>query len=346
MNAIWTLPTQGDPLGTVRRVLRHVWDSAGLDAMLAPTNGAGGGVPRLLQDVADLDGVNPFQPLMTTSTARLLPGFMTARPLDLLGVIARPCELRGLVEMTKHDGFSMENLVTVCVDCLSTLPPDEYRWRASRQRASDDVESESVTSEALRMARHGGLVPYRYRSACQQCGAPQSGAADVNIGVLGLPAREFLLVWSRDEGLARRYGLDRLPVRAAAAREVTARQRVVDQLIERRARGRQRAHRSLGGEWGHAPGAVAALLDGCGPCQACLDACPITAVEPLERAGNGRFSPDAVAHWLVSCDGCGMCEEACPQHLPLAALFGSVRDRLAGATGYSPGRSVAEPVPV
>ena len=42
---------------------------------------------------------------------------------------ARPCEMRALTEMTKHASFKIDNLLTISVDCLGTLPADEYQWR-------------------------------------------------------------------------------------------------------------------------------------------------------------------------------------------------------------------------
>jgi formate dehydrogenase subunit beta len=340
MSTIYAMPTQGDPLEAFRSLLRQVWDRAGLDALLAPTNGSTDGL-RLLRSARELDGVNPFKPVMTSSAALRLPRELAERPLDIVGVVLRPCELRGLVEAAKHGGFGLGAVVTICVDCLSTLPTDEYRWRASRRPAPG-----AVTDEALRFAPVGGIVPYRYRSACQQCTAVDADGGDVNVGILGLPVRRAMLLWGRDDATAERMGLDALGTAADDAALLSERHRVLARLAERRGRGRRRAQRALAGDAAQRPEAVAALLSGCGACHACLDACPITAVDPLQRQADGRYSPEAVAHWLVSCADCGMCEEACPNRLPLSTLFGGVRDALTAMTGYRAGRSLAEPVPV
>jgi hypothetical protein len=52
----------------------------------------------------------------------------------------------------------------------------------------------------------------------------------VNIGVLGLPVREHMLVWSRDDGVARRLGLERAAPLAAPQGLIDDRQRIIDQL--------------------------------------------------------------------------------------------------------------------
>ncbi len=75
MNIQRIVLTHGDPLGTVRRFLRAVWEQARLDGMLVS---AGGDQPasshvRLIEQVGLIDEVNPFSPLMTENLARELP---------------------------------------------------------------------------------------------------------------------------------------------------------------------------------------------------------------------------------------------------------------------------------
>ena len=92
---------------------------------------------------------------------------LEAHPDARFGVLLRPCEMRALIEMVKHKPLEVDRLVTVCVDCLGTLPVDEYQWRAERKGTGD-----SLTHEALQFAKQGGIVPYRYRAACQICFSP------------------------------------------------------------------------------------------------------------------------------------------------------------------------------
>ena len=196
----WLLATQGDPLGAVRRLVAGLWRRAGLAGFLVPAvDDAADDAPRLLEDAGELQTVNPFRPLMRSSTARFVPDLTRARPAARLGVLARPCEMRALLEMAGHAGFGLDRLVTVSVDCLSTLPPGDYaRLAASRAAGAD------LGDEAVRFARQGGISPYRFRAACQMCATPAARDADVNVGVLGMPVREWLLVSARDPATAAR----------------------------------------------------------------------------------------------------------------------------------------------
>src|SRR5512146_2164583 len=184
MDKTWMLDTHGDPLGAVRRLLHTLWREAELDGILVPQSDpkSAGRAPHLLKEPAELSQVNPFRPLMTVNEAKYLPEQIRQRPHDRLGALLRPCEMRSLVEMVKHDSFKIDHLITICIDCLGTYPASDFEWRAERKSSPEDL-----TSEALQFARHGGIVAYRFRSACQSCSSPAAKGADINIAVLGLP---------------------------------------------------------------------------------------------------------------------------------------------------------------
>lgn len=363
MKTQWILETHGEPVDSVCRFLQLAWTQLGLDGMLVPVNGKGSRDMelRVLNDPAQLDEVNPFRPLMTQNTARSLPELVGDDGSQHLGVLLRPCEMRALIEMVKHDSFRLARIVTICVDCLGTLPADEYQWRAERKGTH-----EALTQEALQFARQGGIVPYRYRPACQICSSPAAYGADLNINVLGLPVRQCLLIEIRDEAMAAQLHLSSAPLPLemvyspgegvpeplvdaelpAAGKLVAQRQRTVDKLVERRGRARERASLSLAETTTADVEGIIAMLEQCGSCQACMEACPICAVDFPNQDEKGRYVGGDVARWLISCSGCGMCEQACPGLRPLSAIFGYIRDQLAASAGYLPGSSVEDPLPL
>ncbi len=133
MDNQWSLDTRGDPLGKVRTFIKIIWLKSGLDGMLVTTDGEGAhALPRYATQVDILDQVNPFRPLMEVNAARLIPDLLNEHPGLRVGAVLRPCELRALIEISKHTTVDLPRLFTISVDCLGTLPADEYQWRLER----------------------------------------------------------------------------------------------------------------------------------------------------------------------------------------------------------------------
>jgi formate dehydrogenase subunit beta len=207
-----------------------IWKQKDLNGMLVPLNGSleTSPMPQLIDDPELLNQVNPFKPLMTVNAARLVPEHLNKHPNEHLGALMRPCEMRALVEMAKHDSFTIQQLTTICVDCLGTLSVEDYRWRAERKSPPD-----KLTSEALQFARQGGILAYRFRSACQMCKSPEARGADININVLGLPVRQQIMVQARDQATAESYRMDAITDRQAERSLVEQHERVLFKLTER-----------------------------------------------------------------------------------------------------------------
>lgn len=327
MSTQWILETHGDPLGAFREFVQTVWQQAELDKFLVPLNGSHAKMVKatILDDPTALQAVNPFQPLMIENTAKRIPDFLQENPTEKLGVMLRPCEMKALGEMKKRDTFHVNGLLTVAVDCLGTFPEEEYEWRAERRGTG-----QNLTQEALQFARQGGIVPYRYRSACQFCDTPDAQGADINIGVLGLPIRQHLVIEVKNKTLAEKLK----PQNGRPDPTILAqRSRTIGKVVARHQRARAHVMDSLSHILPTTTDEIVAMLENCGSCQECMDVCPICAVDYPNRDENGRYRQEDVARWLVSCAGCGMCEQACHNHMPLSAIFSQIREQLVEAIG-------------
>jgi formate dehydrogenase (coenzyme F420) beta subunit len=342
VNSYWTLDTFGDPLGTVNKFVNTLWENGNLEGMLVSQNALdeeGAGL-RFLEDPKQFEQVNPFRPLMTFNAAKSIPESLKDHPNSRLGVVLRPCEMRALTEMAKHASIDLDQLLTICIDCLGTYPADDVHWRTERKGSS-----EGLSYEALQFARQGGIVAYRYRSACQMCSSPDARGADINIFVIGLPVRQYVLIQTKEEQTADRYQLSNITTRKADEGMLGQRQKVIWKLAERHNRTRERVVDGLADLIPTGIDALIAQLHQCGACQACLDACPICSVDYPHSGTDSRYLREDVQRWLVSCAGCGMCEQACVNHLPLSAIFGYIRQQLAQSMEYRPGYSGEDPLP-
>jgi len=354
MSTQWLVPTNGDPLGAVQRLIRSVWSQARLEGILisAPGSDESASKPRLIEDPAELSQVNPFKPVMTMNAARLAPEIIAEHPGAPLAALLRPCELRALIEMAKGAAFKIDNLLTISVDCLGTFPLEEYQWRASRKESKSEGKAPGgLGGEALQFARQGGIMAYRYRPACQVCESPGARNADLNINVIGLPVRQAILAQSRDESTASRLGLPALEgIRAlgedrADQQLLRQHERTLAKAIERHYRSMERITQGLGDILPQGVDGLVRQLEDCGACQACMGVCPICSIHTPKRDEHGHYLRESVVRWLVSCAGCGMCEQACPNHLPLGAIFGYIRNKLDEELDYTPGRSLEERLP-
>lgn len=355
MNNTWSLETHGDPLGKVRDFIAKIWLEAGLDGMLVTMNESDEvrATPQYITDIALIDEINPFKPLMEVNAARLIPKLLASHPDAKIGAILRPCEMRALTEMTKHASFKLDNLLTISVDCLGTLPADEYQWRLERMGKNLSAEEinfaetyNELAREALKFARQGGIVPYRYRSACQVCTSPAAKQAMININVMGLPVRQHMLVVMGDPSFEKHFHIETFVDGKADQSLILQHERLLFKMSERHQRTMERINESLSDLLPTDVDAVIHQLESCGDCQKCMDVCPICSVDRPARSSNGHYGRSDVMRWLVSCAGCGMCEQSCPNHLPTSAIFAHIRQQLDQEWEYVPGRSLNDPLPL
>jgi len=325
MSNYWKLETQGDPLRAVRNFIAAIWRHAGLDGVFVP-------LPKLPKNTVhaviirhpdELGKVNPILPLMKINIARLIPELLQRNPEKRLAVVLRPCEMRAFVEMAKRSAYAPKDVTTICIDCLGTYPPADFAWRAQRKGSPD-----KLTQENIQFARQGGLTAYRYRSSCQLCVSPDAEYGDVNIGILGLPARQQILVSSRTDAIADHLALPLLTDGVAPQTLVNQRKHLLAKLAERRNRTHERVIAGLSEILPTDVEGLINLFKECGECQRCMEDCPICSVDFPQKGSDGKYLLPDIRRWLASCDGCGMCEQACPNHHPLSAIFRHIKAQL------------------
>jgi formate dehydrogenase (coenzyme F420) beta subunit len=330
MGTIWALETHGDPLGALNQVVQQVWKEAKLDGVIVSNDSLNNGASTdpvegmnacVLEQPNDFSKANPFRPAMRTNTAGYIPGILKERPDARLGAVLRPCEVRALEEIDLIEPFARERLVILSTDCLGTYHSADIQWRKERVKSGID-------QEAIRFARQGGVASYRYRPACQVCQSPKADQGDINIGMIGLPARQFILL-DMSVGFESTAPLYHdLAVAPAWPDLLNQRERTLNRMAVRNSQTRERI---VGGLVERIPATLDAFvmqLNQCEECRKCLDACPICKLQQLQRGENGRYDRIDVADWLISCAGCGMCEQACLKNLPLSAIFSVIREEL------------------
>ncbi len=325
MNTPWLIHTRGDPLNAVRQFLVNLWAQAQFEGMLVPvyqpkTERV---VPQLLETPAQLAGADPLAPLEIVNSAKKVSMLTSSRPGARFAAVLRPCEMRALWAMITRGFFELDPWFIIGIDCLGAFPAADYLWRMERAGGADEL-----TRSGLRFASQGGIAAYRHRQACQMCETTDAQDADINIGVLGLPAHKYIFITPGDEQTAAEMQLIEVTDGPALREQIARRIRILGRVRAVHQRSRHRIRGALPPELPRTIANLIQMIAACAPCRACLDACPIYGdeLDPLQM--KAAVSTEAVTRWVAFCAQCGVCQDACPKGTPLAAVMGSISQKL------------------
>jgi len=352
-----------DTLAAVQGFLRQLLEAGIVDSLLVPMETPHGAVtPALVADPTLLEEANPLAPVMGVNTARLAGRVSVREPRERVGVVLRPCELRALVELVKLQQASMDDLVTIGVDCLGTYDVPVY---AAMKEGSNDDEAESVGLKAyLATAQTGNLTPrgeHTFRDACEMCEKPHAQAADVTFELFGADLTGGVPV-SLPDDMAETLDLE---VVEADGR----RKGVIDDVVEARTKVRDERFADMRERLDEE--GIDGVFSTCVRCHNCMTVCPICYCktclfksqvfdhEPIQyvnwakRKGAYRMPGDTTLfhltrlnHMVLSCIGCGMCTSDCPADLPVGTVFRAIGQETQAVFEYEPGRDVEEPLPL
>jgi len=325
METYWAVKTNGNPIGAVQEIVLNFWEQLNLEAMIVPFEGAKNKIPKatVVLNTEFIKNLNPFKPVMSDNSAKLVTEFINKFQDKKLGVILRPCEMNTLIESSDIGGFSLLNVFTISFDCLGTLPVADYLWKLEHKLANS-----YRPQKFLQFSRQGGILTYRNRPACQICSKPEANCADLNINIFGLPVRKVLLIKNNGLDKTTQLNFKNLSYEKVEPALVDQHRKTTSRILERNSSTFFRIVRDLEQIL---PGNIDELISQfrqCGHCQTIGDICPICSLQ-LQKIKNIQDVPrDDLIRCLVSCSGCGMCESICPEHHSLNLIFKYIRSRM------------------
>lgn len=361
-----------DTLQALRRFLKALLESGAVELILTPMRTSSGTVvPALVSSPEMLAAADPFAPVLPLNGATLAGKLSQRKPRARVGVVARSCELRALVELTKMQQASLDDLVLIAVDCPGTSSVVVHQRLTAANNGSG--ENQPLWKEYFEAVKDHPETPKdELRTACKICDQPVFNGLrpqDIAIQWLGTDYEQNLQVILPEElasKLAEQLGLSLTD----QENQPGDRQAAVDRLVAARTAARETEFTNIRQRL-EGPEGLAGVFAACIRCHNCMTVCPIcyckTCVfksaifdhEPMQfvnwarQKGAYRLPSDTVLfhmtrlnHMALSCVGCGMCTEACPSELPVGMVFRSIGQRLQASFEYAPGRSVEDPLPL
>jgi formate dehydrogenase subunit beta len=354
------LPVKESAPETAKGILGVMLEKGVVDALLVPWQFStrDNVTPALINAPVRLDEARVWAPVMPINAARAVADLTATGNKPRLGVVLRPCEIRALVELTKLEQASLDNVLIIGVDCPGAYTVADYAQMA-REGVDPTAELLSQATDASMTSREG----YQFRAGCRICErpVPEGDHVAVTLGLFGVGGGQ-IMVCARED-VAEALGLE-------GAGEPAGRKAVVDKLIAARIQARDAAFAEFRERVGSVDGLLAEFST-CIRCHNCMINCPIcyckecifrTATFDHEsdlyyrwagRKGVVRMLPDTTLfhltrlnHMVTSCIGCGVCTDVCPSDIPVATIFRTVGEKTQAVFDYIPGLSLEDKVPL
>jgi formate dehydrogenase subunit beta len=379
-----------DTLAAVQGFLKALLEADIVDSLLVPMEtpdmkGAKGAItPALVSDPELLDRANPLAPVMGVNAAHLVGRVSVREPRQRVGAVLRPCELRALVELVKLQQASLEDVVTIGLDCLGTYDVAVYAAMGDGGQPLN-MAAYLATAQSGELAAQEG---YAFRDGCQMCEKPHAEGADITLELFGADLSAAIPVSLPDdaaapndaaalndaaslitEGSASGGGEEgtshQRQVQGTEGQRAEVIEKVVTARIEVRDERFAEIHERLDEE------GIEGVFASCIRCHNCMTVCPICYCktclfnsqvfdhEPIQyanwakRKGAYRMPADTMLfhltrlnHMVLSCVGCGMCTSDCPVDLSVGDVFRAIGHETQAVFDYEPGRDIDEPLPL
>ena len=354
------LPVKESAPETAKGILGVMLEKGVVDALLVPWQFStrDNVTPALINAPVGLAEARVWAPVMPINAARAVANLTATGNKPRLGVVLRPCEIRAVVELTKLEQASLDNVLIIGVDCPGAYTVADYA-RLVREGVDPTAELLIQAADASMTSREG----YQFRKGCRICErpVPEGDHVSVTLGLFGVGGGQ-IMVRARED-VAKALGLE-------GAGEPAGRKAVVDKLIAARIQARDAAFAEFRERVGSVDGLLAEFST-CIRCHNCMINCPIcyckecifrTATFDHEsdlyyrwagRKGVVRMLPDTTLfhltrlnHMVTSCIGCGVCTDVCPSDIPVATIFRTVGEKTQAVFDYIPGLSLEDKVPL
>jgi len=287
----------------------------------------------------------------TDSAAKYLHQSLKGAKEEKIGLIARPCDTRALIELAKLKQVNLDNLFIISLEDRGMVLNVGRELRKFKDIDATKIVNEKIGDNGLIFEFEDGKtkeVDIQIAENCSRCTRKLPVLADLTVSDVGLPidSDEVILKTYTDQGvqLFEKSSIDSkdIPNDLKEAHESKL-EEITQNAEEKRAKDLEE-WRKLSQE------EKLERLKKCTMCGMCIRGCPVCyCVDCIlqQKRKDKKINAEAyqltrIAHVADRCIECGNCDNNCPMNLPLSLYFQSLNDAFKEKFGYTPGDSVED----
>ena len=312
--------------------------------------------PKLVEKEEDLSDF-PLSPLIafgyarTDSASKFLHKSVAGAMNEKVGIIARPCDTRALIELAKIRQVNLDNLFIVGIEDRGMLPKAGREMRKVKDVDPTKIVKEKVGDTGLIVKMEDGSIQELKLSIaenCLRCYRKIPVVADLTVSDIGIPidSDEIILKVYSDKGdeLLEKSGIGKKQLPSDVKEAHTEKYNdIIEKAKEKRAKDLD--------EWDKLSQEekIAELLK-CTMCNTCIRGCPVCyCVDCILQKKRKEKTIDKVTYQLTRiahdadrCVECGNCDNNCPQNLPLSLYFQSLNEAFKEKFNYEAGMDLED----
>jgi formate dehydrogenase subunit beta len=312
--------------------------------------------PKIYEKPEDISGF-PLTNLLaygyarTDSTAKYLHKSLEGAMKEKVGIIARPCDTRGIIELVKIKQINLDNLFIIAFEDRGMVFNASRDIKKVKEIDPEKVVKEKIGDKGLILKFVNGKseeVELSIAENCTRCTRKVPVVADLGLTDLIIPidSDEIIIKVYTNKGSdileKSKIKTKNLPKDMKSALTLKIKE-IKDAALVKRAKDLE--------EWSNlSEKEKIEKLQACTACGICIRGCPVCyCVDCIllkkkkeKTIDNITYQLTRIAHVADRCVECGNCDNNCPQNLPLSLYFQSLNDAFKEKFKYTAGENVED----
>jgi len=287
----------------------------------------------------------------TDSASKFLHEKANGAKEEKIALVARPCDTRALIELSKIRQINLDNLFIIGLEDRGITLNVSRELRSEKDLDTTKIIKEKITDDGLLFLFEDGKtkqVNLEVADNCSRCVRKTPVIADLSITDIGLPIEsEDVILKVHSDTASELIEKSGIKAQDLSSKVKSAHEEKMAEIIKA---AEEKRVTDLE-EWNQlSQEEKLEQLKKCTMCGMCIRACPVCyCVDCIlqqkrkdKTIDNVSYQLTRIAHAADRCVECGSCANNCPMNLPLSLIFQSLSEQFEEKFKYKAGESVED----